>query len=116
MPSMSSRRDIDRIHDIVDAINEIFGFINDISSEEFLRKPVIIRAIELDCIIIGEAANHLSDEFMDIHSEIPWHYMRGLRNQIVLAYFNISPQILWETIHKDIYPVRKHLERIISNE
>ena len=111
---MSSRRDEDRIQDIIDAIDEIMNFTRNLGYEDFRESSLIIRAVELNCIIIGEATSRLSDAFMNSHTEIPWHSMRGLRNKIVHDYFNISPQILWETIRTDLPPVKVQLESILK--
>jgi uncharacterized protein with HEPN domain len=111
---MSSRRDLDRVQDIVDAIDEIADFTHNLAYEDFQSSSIVIRAVELNCIIIGEASSRLSEAFLNSHTDIPWHSMRGLRNKIVHDYFNVSPQILWETVCTDLPPIKSQMESILK--
>lgn len=106
---MSPRDWKDRIIDILDAIKEIQSFVVEKHFEDFQSDLRTIRAVELDLIIIGEAATGIPEDVQDAHPEIAWHLMRGMRNQLVHAYFSISPQILWDTIHQDLPPLAKSL-------
>jgi len=47
----------DRIHDILDAITEIQKFTRGMDFETFKKDDKAIRAVEMNFIIIGEAAN-----------------------------------------------------------
>lgn len=105
----------ERIHDILEAIQEIHLFVTDITFEDFQNDLKTIRAVELNFIIIGEAANAIPKEIQDDYSEIPWHVMPGMRKRLVHAYFSISPQILWDTIQQDLPLVVNTLERLIQN-
>ena len=73
-----------------------------------------IRAAELNFIVIGEAAGAVPEEIQENHPEVPWHLMRGMRNQLVHAYFSISPQILWVTIHQDLPQLVNVLEQLLQ--
>ena len=44
--------------------------------------------------IMGEAAGRISEEFRKAHSEIPWHKIIGMRNQIIHEYFRINRQVV----------------------
>lgn len=72
-----------------------------------------MRAIELDLIIIGEAANAIPEEVQEAHSEIAWHLMRGMRNRLIHTYFSVSPKILWDTIHQDLPPLDDTLVKLL---
>jgi uncharacterized protein with HEPN domain len=50
---------------------------------------------------IGELANHLSDDFMDRHNDIPWKEVVGLRNRVVHGY-GLLKKIVWETVNNDV--------------
>lgn len=89
---MSSRNWKDRIQDILDAIAEIQSFVTNVPFEEFQDDMKTMRAVELDLIIIGEAANTIPEEVQAAHPEIAWHLMRGMRNRLVHTYFSVSPK------------------------
>lgn len=109
---MSPRRWDERIQDILLAIQEIHSFVANIEFADFKDDLRTMRAVELNFIIIGEAAGAVPEEIQENHPEVPWHLMRGMRNQLVHAYFSMSPQILWNTIHHDLPQLVKALEQL----
>ena len=56
----------------------------------------IIDAFIRNFVIIGEAANRLSEEFKENYISIDWHRIRGFRNRIVHDYAGIDYSIVWE--------------------
>lgn len=90
-----SRRDWqDRIRDILDAIAEIQKFTHGMAYEVFCEDDKSIRAVEMNFIIIGEAANQIPEEIEEKYPEIPWSLMRAMRNRIVHAYFNVDEKLM----------------------
>lgn len=59
---MSPRTWIERIRDILDAIGEIQTFTYGMVFATFQDDAKTIKAVELDFIVIGEAANHVPDK------------------------------------------------------
>ncbi|PKO08224.1 MAG: hypothetical protein CVU40_16335 [Chloroflexi bacterium HGW-Chloroflexi-2] len=53
--------------------------------------------------LLTEAVSAIPDEVQYLYQDVPWHLMRGLRNQLVHAYFSIAPKILWDTIRRSNY-------------
>jgi uncharacterized protein with HEPN domain len=84
-----SRRDDDRVADILDAASEIAEIIElgvDAWDKDRIRRLAVERLLE----IIGEAANSLSDDFRAQHSRVPWRDIIGLR--VVLAHhYHLPP-------------------------
>lgn len=99
---MSSREWRHRIEDILDAIAEIQSFVAETTLEQFKADAKTLKAVAADLMIIGEAANHIPDEVQDAHPDVPWFVMRAMRNRIVHVYFDIDPDILWDTVHNDL--------------
>jgi len=105
-----------KIQDILDAILEINSFIHAMTFQEFLSDTKTIRAVELNFVIIGEAVSSIPEEVQNIYQDVPWHLMRGLRNQLVHAYFSIAPKILWDTIEQDLPQLVTSLEKILDTK
>lgn len=59
------------LQDILDAITEIQAFVVGMDYESFKNDAKTVRAVELDFIVIGEAANQLPSEIVDNYPEIP---------------------------------------------
>lgn len=56
----------------------------------------------MSLIIIGEAATKVMDdnaEFVQVHTQVPWRSMRGMRNRIAHGYFDINLGVVWETVN-----------------
>jgi uncharacterized protein with HEPN domain len=64
-------RDKNKLRDILDAIEAIEVYAVS-SYEEFLADPKTQDAILYNLIIIGEAANQVSEAFQEQHFTIPW--------------------------------------------
>jgi uncharacterized protein with HEPN domain len=103
-----------RVRDIIDAAREILEFMNGMDFETFRQDVKTIRAVELNFIIIGEAAGGISDEVIDAHPEIPWHLMRSMRNRLVHVYFEVDPKLVWDTVMNDIPPLISSLEILLN--
>lgn len=110
---MSPRRWQDRIQDILDAIAEIQKFTHGMEYEAFKKDDKVVRAVEMNFIIIGEAATQIPEEIEEKYSTIPWSLMRSMRNRIVHVYFNIDENMMWDTIQNDLPPLIKELEKLV---
>jgi uncharacterized protein with HEPN domain len=64
--------------------------------------------------IIGEAARHIDAVTATRLGDIPWQDMRDLRNLLIHEYFGISVAIIWETMSRDLRPVREAIRRDLA--
>ena len=110
---MSPRGWQDRIRDILDAITEIQKFTHGMDYETFKTDDKSIRAVEMNFIIIGEAANQIPEEIEEKYTGIPWNLMRAMRNRIVHVYFKVDEKLMWDTIQNDLPPLIPELEKLL---
>ena len=110
---MSPRGWQDRIRDILDAIAEIQKFTHGMDYKTFKGDDKSIRAVEMNFIIIGEAANQIPEEVEEKYPTIPWHMMRAMRNRIVHVYFEVDEKLMWDTIQTDLPPLIPDLEKLL---
>jgi len=92
----------ERVEDILDAIAEIQAFTRGMDFDAFRADAKTVKAVELDFIVIGEAANQIPDEVEDKYPKVPWSLMRAMRNRLVHVYFSVDERLLWETIQNDL--------------
>jgi uncharacterized protein with HEPN domain len=112
---MSSRRHwSDRVRDILDALQEIKTFTAQLNFEQFQADLKTIRAVEMNLIVIGEAAAAIPEEVQETHTAVPWHLMRGMRNRIVHAYFAVDERVLWDTILNDLPVLQEQLRLLFA--
>ena len=112
---MSTRGWTERVEDILDAIVEIETFVSGMELGNFRSDFKTIRAVELNLIIIGEAASRIPDDIQAAYPEIPWSFMKAMRNRLVQAYFNVDAQILWDTVHDDLPPLKAALRQLAAS-
>lgn len=113
---MSTRGWTERVEDILDAIAEVDAFIGGMELETFRSDARTLRAVELNLIIIGEAASRIPDDIQATYSEIPWSFMKAMRNRLVHAYFNVDAQILWDTVVDRTCNVALSQERVLQGQ
>jgi uncharacterized protein with HEPN domain len=105
-------KDQQRLRDIAKAIETIESFAVS-SYDEFLADVKTQDAILYNLIIIGEAANQISEEFQEQHSTIPWSSMIGTRNIIVHGYDQVKLQIVWKIIQRDLETLKSEIAKAL---
>ena len=107
-------RDRERLQHILDAINTIEQSRAKYSAPEEMNDPIIYYGFVKHVEIIGEAVYMLSKEFRDVHPEVEWEAIQGMRYVLVHGYYQIEPEQLWDTIDKDIPLLKPQIEKILS--
>jgi uncharacterized protein with HEPN domain len=75
----------------------------------FLGDELVIDAVARNLEIIGEAARQLPEEFKQLHTQVHWTQIAGLRNRIVHDYFGLDLEIIWEIIQHDLPELEKQV-------
>ncbi len=106
----------DRLHllHIQDGIKKIEQYSQNLDYAHFARQEAVFDAILMQLIVIGEAAQSLSQDFREKHHSLPWQQIVGLRHKIAHGYFQVEPKIVWEIIHRDLPELRDRIEAIES--
>ena len=98
---MNENRLLDYLGHMRQAALDACTFVEGINRAEFLHDKCTQQAVVMSLIIIGEAATKIMDgypEFIQIHSQVPWRSMRGMRNRIAHGYFDINLDVVWDTV------------------
>ncbi len=66
--------------------------------------------------IVGEAARGVSSDFRDLHPEIPWQDVVGMRHRLVHDYLNVDMDRVWKTVEEDIPGLIGQLEVLVKEE
>lgn len=102
-----------KLRDILDAIETIETY--SVSSyDQFLADTKTQDAILYNLIIIGEAANQISDDFQEQHHNIPWSAMIGTRNIIVHGYDQVKLQIVWRILQRDLENLKIEISKALT--
>jgi len=105
--------DLERINHIIEAINKIFSYTEEIGELEFLKEEMVQDAVIKNFEVIGEAAYHISKGLKVEYENIPWKKMEGIRHVLVHDYYKINPEILWNTKEQYFHDMLIDLEEIV---
>lgn len=111
---MRENRDQLLLERIIEAIQVIETYVAGQTFATFSQEPKTLDAVLMQFMIIGEAANNISEALKLEHHDLPWHQIIGLRNEVAHGYFNIKPEIIWQTIQEDLPQLKKVLKKIFT--
>jgi uncharacterized protein with HEPN domain len=96
----------------LDALSFVAGRSrNDLDNNRMLTLS-LVKSVE----IIGEAANRVSADCQAQYSGIPWAEIRGMRNRLIHAYFEINLDIVWQTITEELPTLVTELRAALSQD
>ncbi len=107
------RRDDAYVLDMLLAAREAKEFATDLTLEEFQQDRVVQRAILKALEVVGDAASRLSNESTEVHQEIAWTKIIGMRNRLVHEYFNGNLARVWKTVQQDAPRLISQLELLV---
>ena len=102
-------RDLQRLPDylahILEAIERIDRYTEDMDELAFLDNLMAQDAVVRNFEIIGEASNNIEKhypEFAAAHPELPLAFAYQMRNAVAHGYFKVDFEIVWKTIHSNL--------------
>ncbi|MBR0196987.1 MAG: DUF86 domain-containing protein [Kiritimatiellae bacterium] len=107
-------RDETRIVHMLQALERIERETMRTSRDRMFFDDTLTRAIVLDFIVLGEAANNVSEKYCSLHPEIPWADIAGIRHKLVHDYSGIDFGILWDSMTKDVPALLPLVRRLVA--
>lgn len=102
------RTDADILDDITDAISSIRSHLE----HGPISVEIVLDAVAMRLLEIGEAVKSLAPEMTDREVEIPWSKIAGMRDFLAHRYFATSPETVQAVIDKDLQPLAEAVERL----
>lgn len=109
-------RDDSLLLDILTAARKAVRVTRGMTRDDFAANDIVQDSVIRQIEIMGEAARQVSEAFRGIHSEIPWHEIRGMRNRLIHDYKRIDLDEVWKTLRVDIPELIRLLEPLIPPE
>lgn len=104
-----------RLIHILESIEEIEKYTAGETLENFMQNSMMKFASIKQIEIIGEAANHITEETKNKFSEIQWRQITGLRHVLVHEYFGIDSILIWQIIVDDIPALKIMIQEVLTS-
>lgn len=106
--------DTGRLRHMLDAALEAQTFMKDITQESLREDRKTVQAVIRSIEVIGEAAVNISKEFKEMHPDIPWKKIAGMRNWLIHAYFDVDYNHIWSTVQEDLPVLVPQLKKLLN--
>jgi uncharacterized protein with HEPN domain len=106
---LDALRDIVTYCDIAKSLIE--GFNGESFSRDIRTHLAVVRALE----VIGEAVRQVPVSARNEYPEVPWAEASATRDKLIHGYFGVNLQVVWDTVHEDLPPLRDAVAQIIEN-
>ena len=100
---------------IQDAARWIGEYTQGMDHETFLASHLVQDAVLKQIEVIGEAAKHLSPDFIDAYPAVPWKDIAGMRDFIAHNYFGVDVEAVYKTVIVDIPVLKKQIAAIMTD-
>lgn len=109
-------RDDALLLDMLLAARKALRFTQGTEWPEFEKDELVQNAVMHVIQIVGEAATKISESFKNLHPEIPWKAISGMRHRLVHDYTRIDVPTVWRVVQSHLPPLIAQLEPLVPPE
>lgn len=111
----NSSRDRDIIEHILRYCREIDQAVERFGNDKdtFMADAVYRNSVAMPVQQIGELAKHLTDEFLEEHTQIPWKNIKGMRTWFAHQYLDMDRAVIWDVVQNGIPPLKEFCEEYL---
>ena len=103
---------------ILQAIERIGRYTEDMSERAFLETELTQDAVIRNFEIIGEASRNIErncPEFTASHPDLPLLNAYEMRNALAHGYFRVDLEIIWRTIQNDLPALQRQIVDVLKD-
>ena len=110
--SKTYRSDKLYIEDIIESIEAIESYLNNLEYETFIDNRMVYAATIRELEIIGEAVGKISQTIKNEYSDIDYRTIKDFRNVLAHEYFGVDMEIVWIIATDKIPALKQNILRI----
>ena len=117
MSKSDALRVMDYLGHIVEAIDRIHRYVDDMTELTFLGDEKTQDAVVRNFEVLGEAAHNIEifhAGFAAAHPQVPWALMYAMRNRVAHGYFKVDFELVWKTIDADLPELRCQVSALMA--
>jgi uncharacterized protein with HEPN domain len=84
--------------------------------DDFFEDENLKMAQALIVLMIGDAANQVSPEFMQLYPAVPWRAIIGMRGKVVHDYLHIDYHLVWDVVFYELPLLIPELKKLFPDE
>ena len=111
---MSKRSDPDLLQDMLQAMQRIEAYIDQMSYDSFMQDTRTQDAVLRNLEIIGEATKQLSPATRTRYAHLPWKSIAGMRDRLIHNYFGVNLDIVWQVISNELPGMHPSIVSIVK--
>ena len=111
---MSKRDDIILLEDIVESIEKINRYTNNLHLPIFLSDEKTQVAVARNFEIMGEAVARMNNDFKVLNAHISWQSLKDFRNILIHAHEIIDYSLVWDTIKRELPFVHEQTKDLLN--
>ncbi len=104
------------LEDILEAIDRIQEYIQDVTRGTFERDRMRVDAVVRNLEIIGEAVKQVPDSVREKYPSVEWRKIAGLRDILIHKYFDVNLEIVWGVVQSNIPILKKEIQQILQEK
>lgn len=114
---MTDERILAYLDTIIDSAREGATFVRGTSRADFHADRKTQLAVLMSIVVIAEACARIGKReptFFEMHPEIAWDQIRGLRNRSIHAYDQLDLDVVWEAVTVHFGPLEAAATRLLA--
>lgn len=113
---LPDERDAAYLWDMREAARDVVEWLRDLNYEQFCENEILHSAVERKLEVFGEAAGRISLTLQELHPEIPWREIKGVRVILAHRYADVDLETIWEAASTELPKVLENLEKLTPQE
>lgn len=100
---------------MLEELDDVSRFISGLTGIQFAEDTLVMKAVAMSLINLGELSKGLPDDMKERNSQIPWANIIGLRNRAAHGYRALDSDIMWMIASQELPAIRDAVVRELKN-